>query len=66
MDNHFTSLSPVDAAHHNVANDAFLHFWITEQSFFFTMASLFFLYLQRMLDTPSMNDYFIKTCFNLA
>ena len=51
MDNHFKSLSPVDAAHHNVANDAFLHFWITEQSFFFTIVSLFFLYLQRMLDT---------------
>ena len=51
MDNHFTSLSPVDAAHHNMANDAFLHSWITEQSFFFTIASLFFLYLQRMLDT---------------
>ena len=51
MDNHFTSFSPVDAAHHKVANDAFLHFWITEQSFFFTIASLFFLYLQRMLDT---------------
>lgn len=65
MDNHFTSLSPVDAAHHNVANDAFLHFWITEQSFFFTIASLFFLYLQRMLDTVN-ERLFYQNLFNLA
>ena len=59
MDNH----SLVDAAHHNVANEAFLHFWITGQSFFFTIALIFFLYLQRMLDTVNERLFYQNLLF---